>query len=108
MKIKNINKKNNNNITIYKNSYLTIQNSSVSKNNYMKKNKNILNKTKEEEKESSEDLESLSLDITPKVITDKMYKKENSTKQIFGAKNNNYKSDKRKSESKKYKTNPRK
>ena len=90
-KIKNRNKKNNNNITIYKNSYLTIQNSSVSKNNYMKKNKNILNKTKEEEKESSEDLDNLSLDITPKVITDKMYKKENSTKQIFGAKNNNYK-----------------
>ena len=71
-KIKN--KKNNNNITLYKEPYLTLQNSSkVSKVYKMKKNKKTLEKTKEE---NSEELDNISQDILPKIITDTMYKKD--------------------------------
>ena len=71
-KIKN--KKNNNNITLYKEPYLTIQNSSkVPKVYKMKKNKKTLGKTKEE---NSEELDNISQDILPQIITDTMYKKD--------------------------------
>ena len=71
-KIKN--KKNNNNITLYKEPYLTLQNSSkVPKVYKMKKNKKTLGKTKEE---NSEELDNISQDILPKIITDTMYKKD--------------------------------
>ena len=71
-KIKN--KKNNNNITLYKEPYLTLQNSSkVPKVYKMKKNKKTLEKTKEE---NSEELDNISQDILPKIITDTMYKKD--------------------------------
>ena len=73
-KIKNKNKKNSNNITIYKHQYLTLQNSNkVSKINNLKKNKKTLGKTKEE---NSEELDNISQDISPKIITDNMYKKD--------------------------------
>ena len=71
-KIKN--KKNNNNITLYKEPYLTLQNSSkVPKVYKMKKNKKTLGKTKEE---NSEELDNISQDILPQIITDTMYKKD--------------------------------
>ena len=71
-KIKN--KKNNNNITLYKEPYLTLQNSSkVPKVYKMKKNKKTLEKTKEE---NSEELDNISQDILPQIITDTMYKKD--------------------------------
>ena len=74
-KTKNKTTKNNNNITVYKNNFLTIQNSnkSLKKNNFQK-NKKITKKIEREE--NSEYLDEISLDISPKLITDKMYKKE--------------------------------
>ena len=75
-KIKNKNKKNNNNITVYKESFLTLQNSNenIKKNNLQKNNKQ---KNVDKTDYSSEDLDNISLDITPNLITDKMLKKDN-------------------------------
>ena len=84
-KPKNKNIKNVNNISLIRNSFLTIQNSSkVPKNNNFKKNQKI--KKNLEFEDISENLDDISLDISPKLITDKMYKKE---KNIANKKNNN-------------------
>ena len=84
-KPKNKNIKNVNNISLIRNSFLTIQNSSkVPKNNNFKKNQKI--KKNLEFEDISENLDDISLDISPKLITDKMYKKE---KNIVNKKNNN-------------------
>ena len=84
-KPKNKNIKNVNNISLIRNSFLTIQNSSkIPKNNNFKKNQKI--KKNLEFEDISENLDDISLDISPKLITDKMYKKE---KNIANKKNNN-------------------
>ena len=75
LKTKNKNKKNNN-ITIYKESFLTLQNSNeIIKNNNYKKNK----KSKKIDKTdySSEDLDNISIEFTPNLITDKMLTNDN-------------------------------
>ena len=73
LKLKNKNKQNNN-ISLYKGSFLTLQNSNkVSKVYNFRKNKKALEKTKEE---NTEELDNISQDISPKIITDTMYKKD--------------------------------
>ena len=82
LKLKNKNKQNN--ITLYKEPYLTLQNSNkVSKVYNLRKNKKTLEKTKEE---NSEELANISQDISPKIITETMYKKD--SKSINKSNNN--------------------
>jgi len=77
-----------NNITVYKEPFLTIQNS-----NKVSKNKNIKikskqKKVKDNKEKNSEELDNISLEISPKIITDKMYRKEKSYSQINKTFNN--------------------
>ena len=76
-KIKNKNNKTNNNITTYKEPFLTIQHTNKAKKNYnLKQSKKIPKKTEEEKYNSSEELDNISMEIAPKIITDNMYKKD--------------------------------
>ena len=76
-KIKNKNNRTNNNITIYKEPFLTLQHTNkIKKNFYINQNKWVSKKTEEEKYNSSEELDNISMDISPKIITDNMYKKE--------------------------------
>ena len=77
-----------NNITVYKEPFLTIQNS-----NKVSKNKNIKiksrqKKVKDNKEKNSEELDNISIEISPKIITDKMYRKEKSYSQINKTFNN--------------------
>ena len=82
--------RNTNNISLIKNSFMTLQNSSkVPKNNFLKKHQKF--KKNLEFEDISENLDDISLDISPKFITDKMYKKD---KNISLNNKNNIKSNK--------------
>ena len=88
-KPKNKHIRNTNNISLVKNSFLTLQNSSkIPKNNFLKKHQKIKGNLGFED--ISENLDDISLDISPKVITDKMYKKEKNVenKKNIGINNN--------------------
>jgi len=88
-KSKNKHIRNTNNISLIKNSFMTLQNSSkVPKNNFLKKHQKIKGNLGFED--ISENLDDISLDISPKVITDKMYKKEKNVenKKNIGLNNN--------------------
>ena len=76
-KLKNKNKRTNNNITTYKEPFLTIQHTYKDKKNFnLKQSKKTTKKTEEEKYNSSEELDNISMDIAPKIITDNMYKKD--------------------------------
>ena len=84
----NKNNKTNNNITTYKKTFSTISHKNIKSTKINRQKNNEKKEQNNKSDYSSEELDEISLDITPQLITDKMYKKETlKTSKTLGNKN---------------------